>query len=124
MRTQPSLLGILLFLRRLPSSGQGSGALGVLLRARRACFYGAPRPHAGGLPAAQAPLHPGLAHPELPAQLRDRERLHSAAPLLFLRARSSLPRRDALLQLHEGALELLEGLVVGWGSCLGWSTER
>jgi hypothetical protein len=80
-------------------------------------LYRAAQPYAGNLPAAQTPVDPALAHPELPAQLRNREQLHAAALLFFLRAQSSssLPRGvNTLLELQEGALEFLEGLVVSF----------
>jgi len=64
--------------------------------------------HARDLPAAQAPVDPALAHPQLLAKLRYREQLQ-APPLL--RVLLSLTP-DGLFALQERALQLLEGSVV------------
>src|ERR671916_194484 len=64
--------------------------------------------HARDLPAAQAPVDPALAHPELLAKLRYREQVQ-ALPLL--RTLLSL-LTDGLFELQERALQLFEGFAV------------
>jgi hypothetical protein len=74
-------------------------------------LYRAAQAYARDLSAAQAPVDPALAHTKLLAQLRDREQLLATVLFFFLRVQRSFPG-DALQELHEGALQLLGGLVV------------
>jgi hypothetical protein len=92
----------LFFLKGLLGVGWVVVALEVLFQLVSPYLYGAPQPHAWDLPAAQAPVDPALAHPQLLAQLRDGEQLHAA--LLFLLGAKNSPAGDALFELYEGAL--------------------
>ena len=65
----------------------------------------APQPHAGYLPALYALMDPALAHPQLPADLEDREQLGGAFAGRGLRR--SLPPFEGFFELQERGLQLL-----------------
>jgi hypothetical protein len=113
MRTQ-RYLRVVLFLQRRLVAGGVAVPLELFFEVLAPYLYGAPQPLAGDPPAAQAPVDPTLAHRNLLAQLRDRYQSHATALFFdfFLRAQGCL-LGNALLELHEGALQLFEGSVVG-----------
>ena len=69
-------------------------------------LYVAPELDAGYLPALYAPVDPALAHPKLPADVRDREQIEAPFCPLLLGLGAFLP--PLFLLATEGLLELYE----------------